>query len=124
MCAIHDEKTNSYSFKPKGQSYTLAPLLPCQILSINKADGVENTSEKALCFRETRVERSINKGKSVFALFVLEKGEKETTLHPLAQPLIHEFGDVFATGLSLGLPPIREIEHHIDLLPEASLLTN
>jgi len=57
--------------------------------------GVENTSEKALFLSETQVERSINKGKTVFALFVLEKGEEETPLYPLAQPLIHEFEDVF-----------------------------
>jgi len=31
------------------------------------------------------------------ALFVLEKGEGEIQLHPLAQPLIQEFKDVFPT---------------------------
>jgi len=45
-----------------------------------------NTSEKALFLTKTWVERSINKGKTILALFVLEKGEGEIPLHPLAQP--------------------------------------
>jgi len=51
----------------------------------------ESLSPRALFLSETRVERSINKGKTVFALFVLEKGEGETPLRPLAQPLVQEF---------------------------------
>ena len=66
-----------------------------------------NTSEKALFFSETQVERSINKEKILFALFVLEKEEEETSLYPLAQPLIHEFGDVFIADLPLGLPRLE-----------------
>jgi len=54
-------------------------------------------------------------------LLVLEKGGKETPLHPLAQPLIHEFGDHFPNDLPLGLPLIKGIEHKIDVLPRASL---
>jgi len=70
---------------------------------------------------ETQVERSINKGKNIFALFVLEKGEGETPLHTLAKPLIQDFYDVFPDDLPSGLPPVRGIEHHIDLLPGAAL---
>ena len=80
-----------------------------------------NTSEKTLFLSETWLERSINKGKTVFALFVLEKGEEEAPLHPLAQPLIQEFEDVFPADLPPRLSPIRGIEHQIDLLPRGSL---
>jgi len=72
---------------------------------------VGNTSEKALFLSETRVERSINKGKTVLALFALEKGKEEIPLHPLAQPFIYDFNDVFPTDLPSGLPLIRVIEH-------------
>jgi len=119
--AIHYGKSNTYSFKLKGKSYTLTPLLPSQVKPIHPLTGVGNTSEKALFFSETRVERSINKGRTILALFMLEKGEGETLLHPLAQPLIQDFCDVFPDDLPPGLPPVRGIEHHIDLLPGAAL---
>ena len=80
-----------------------------------------NTCEKALFFSETWVERSINKGKTILALFLLEKGEAEIHIHSLAQPLTQEFRDVFPTHLPLGLPLVRGIEHQIGLLPGASL---
>jgi len=50
--------------------------------------GWETQVRKPYFFSETWVERSINKGKFAFALFMLEKGEDEKPLHPLAQPLI------------------------------------
>jgi len=81
---IHNEKFNTYSFKLKRRSYTLTPLLLSQVQSIHKPNGEGNTSEKAFFFSETRVERSINKGKTFLALFVLEEGEGEAPLHPLA----------------------------------------
>jgi len=53
---------------------------------------------------------------------VWEKGEEGTPLHPLAQPLIQEFSNVFPDDLSPILPPVRGIEHHIDILPRAAIL--
>jgi len=118
---IHNGKSNTYCFKLNGKAYTLTPLLPSQVKPIRPMPGEENTSEKALFLSETRVERSINEGKVVLALFVLEKGEGETPLHALAQPLIQDFSDVFPDDLPPGLPSVRGIEHHIDLLPGAAL---
>ena len=69
---------------------------------------------------ETCMERSINKG-TIYALLVSEKGEGETPLHPLAQPLVHEFVDVLPSDPPLGLTLIRGVEHDINLLPGASI---
>jgi len=108
---IRNGRTNTYSFKLKGRSYTLTTLVLSQVQPIRRLDGMGNTSDKALFFSETRVERSINIGKIVSVLFVLEKGEEETPLNPLVQPLIQEFEDVFPADLPPGLPLIRRIEH-------------
>jgi hypothetical protein len=35
--------------------------------------------------------------------------------------VLQEFGDVFPEEVSAGLPPLRGIEHQIDLIPGASL---
>jgi len=70
---------------------------------------------------ETQVERFISEGELVCALLVMKKGEGETPFHPLAQPLVHKFEDVFPNDLCPSLPLIRGIEHQIDLLPRVSL---
>jgi len=81
-----------------------------------------NISEEAFFLSETGVESSISNDKTIYALFVLKKGEEETHLHPLRQPLIQEFEDIFLIDLPPSLPLLRGIEHQIDLLPGVSPL--
>jgi len=50
-----------------------------------------------------------------------KKKEGETPLHLFAQPLVHEFEEVFPNDLPLALHPIRGIEHRINLLPRVAL---
>ena len=45
----------------------------------------------------------------------------EETLPPAVTNILQEFADVFPQDVPLGLPPIRGIEHQIDLIPGASL---
>jgi len=70
-----------------------------------------------------RVERAISKSKPLFALLIVESNNSEEVepLHLLTQSLLEEFEDVFSNDLSPGLPPIRGIEHQVDLLPGAPL---
>ena len=43
------------------------------------------------------------------------------SLPPLIKTLLSEFEDIFSNEGPKGLPPIRGIEHQIDLIPGASL---
>jgi hypothetical protein len=52
-------------------------------------------------------------------LFSLE--DITTSLPHAITNLLQEFKDVFPTEIFTGLPPLRGIEHQIDLIPGASL---
>ena len=43
--------------------------------------------------------------------------------HPIARTLIEKFGHLFPEEIPMGLPPKRDIQHHIDLAP-GSILPN
>ena len=61
-------------------------------------------------------------------VLVCKDGEPKTnTTHELPlvfQSLLQEFQDVFPDELPPSLPPLRGIEHRIDLIPGAPLPTN
>lgn len=66
--------------------------------------------------------------KGVRILYILlnktgEKNEVASVMPHRVQPLLEEFKDVLSMDLPDGLPPIRDIQHQIDLMPGASLST-
>ncbi|KAL3726789.1 hypothetical protein ACJRO7_031655 [Eucalyptus globulus] len=118
--AMHDGRKNTYSLHKEQKCITLLPLSPYSIH--NNQPGEGNTCKENLFLSETRVERAISKQKNVFALLVVEKkSEIERPIHPKMHCLLKEFAYVFPEDLPLGLPPIRGIEHQIDLIPGSPL---
>ena len=54
-------------------------------------------------------------------MFVKEVSKEESPMHPSIVKLLAEFQGVFPKELPIGLPPIRGIEHQIDLVLGAPL---
>ena len=119
---LHDGFKNAYSLVIDKEKIVLNPLPPNQIHKSKPGVGSEEKRD-LLMLSETRVERALSKGKQVLASLTLEsnKSEEVTPLHPKIIPLISQSKDVFPQDLRPGLPPIRGIEHQIDLIPGAPL---
>ncbi|XP_074288819.1 uncharacterized protein LOC141613974 [Silene latifolia] len=118
----HQVKENVYSFKHNGKKVTLTPLPPNQRgyrspKMPEEVNGVLFLS-KAAMIKELRQEQLV--------LFLISRGiniEKSIIVPAEVEPLIQKYKEVFPAKLPSGLPPLRGIEHHTDLLP-GSMLPN
>ena len=57
----------------------------------------------------------------IFTIAACEVREIESTHPPEVAPILQEFADIFPEELPEGLPPMRDIQHAIDLIPGSSL---
>ncbi|CAA7027706.1 unnamed protein product [Microthlaspi erraticum] len=124
---LHIGKSNTYSFVFGDRTVTLVP-------SPEKFDISPSTDRKKTALPPSRTPTS---------LLILPKADFEAELHdnpplwalitsPICTPsvtpvppefiaMLDSFADVFPTDLPQGLPPLRDIQHHIDLMPNATL---
>ena len=79
----------------------------CLLATKSDIDGLDFT--KSVCYAFVCKE----------ALFSFE--DLPSSLPPAVSNILQEFADVFPQDVPPGLPPIRGIEHQIDLIPGASL---
>ena len=117
----HKGRSKENKLKHNGKKIVLKPMPSSAIRSMNtKKQKVPNLTMFA---SEKEVEQVLDSGEVVYVL--VAKGDerpdpRELLESPLAE-LISEYGDVFPMDLLPGLPPIRGIEHQIDLIPGAPL---
>ncbi|XP_074319582.1 uncharacterized protein LOC141656539 [Silene latifolia] len=114
--SIHQGRSNTYSFKKGSRKITLTPLPPNQknYGSPSVTDGFNGV----LFLSEAQMVKKIQQEQPV--LILLSKEIHEGVEHQLpakAGPLLEQYQDVFPPELSSGLPPLRGIEHQIDLVP-------
>ncbi|XP_074298391.1 uncharacterized protein LOC141629263 [Silene latifolia] len=121
---LHRGRCNEYELRDKGKRIVLKPLSPQ-----NSRVATINTVPKAgmsLLNGERDVERAIDDGERVFVLVAKENSSSNVVLHENGRiyELLVEFSDVFPDDLPIDLPPIRGIEHQIDLILGSSLPNN
>ena len=123
---VHHGRTNEYELRDKGKRIVLKPMSAQAIRSMSAKP--KKKPNVTLLVNEREVERVIEQGEIVYVLMAKEitkTGDKGVgPIGGLCKPisgLLQEFADVFPEDLPPGLPPIRGIEHQIDLIPGAPL---
>lgn len=120
--AIHKGRDNTYSFITNGRTVTLLPSKSqCET---DVSDSVETPPPpKSLNFLpKAAFEDELTRSAMVLALVTVPFLSSSSTTVPEAfSDLLHQFQDVFPTDLPQGLPPLIDIQHHIDLVLNAVL---
>lgn len=129
---LHNGKTNTHSFYFENRKITL---LPSKDLA-GAAPSPPPLSKSAMFLPRSRFESEMHDVGVCYAL-VSRSGKlpvsptsapaPSTNPNPSSpmsaeiRPLLQEFSDVFSDELPQGLPPLRNIQHQIDLVPRAIL---
>ncbi|KAL1218314.1 RNA-directed DNA polymerase-like protein [Cardamine amara subsp. amara] len=124
---MHDVFANTHSFAYEGKRITL---IPSQVASepINTSKPIEppnqlvDSSKPALLMTKSQILEEFQSTDVAFFLLLKPQilsliSDAPTDFHTI----LTEFQDVFPTELPEGLPPLRGIQHHIDLASNAVL---
>ena len=82
---------------------------------------IEKSKKENLFANKGEVKQVLTNHKIVFVLVAKQVSGEEVSLPPQMKEILEEFTDVFSKELPKGLPPIRGIEHQIDLIPGFAL---
>ena len=144
---VHDGKANTFTFVHKKHKISLLPLSPKEIcqdeltLKLKREKEIKEKSGKSimhanelhihdptprvesLFIREHVVRKALLSRKPIYFLYCndLCLSASHDVIPSSLDCLLKDFADVFPKELPHGLPPLRGIEHHIDLIPSASL---
>ncbi|GJV20458.1 hypothetical protein Tco_1369478 [Tanacetum coccineum] len=102
----HNGRANTYSFLFDGVKITLMPNKPKEL--VNKPTSTLLTL--------SQFQDELEMGGDVFMLIGKEVA-KDSKIPEAMIPLLEEFYNVFPDELPDGFPPLRDIQHHIDLEP-------
>ena len=122
MNAQHAGKENIYRLEKGGVRYTLLPL---KVENRSKARQKEGRSFLTITQSEKELVDDLKESRVVHALIVktvmsVDEGSSGEIPEEV-KCVLDEFGEVIPDDLPEGLPPLRDIQHQIDLVPGASL---
>jgi len=119
---MHNGYLNTYSFTKDGKNLTNAPLSPSQ-LPQTKPTKNQSKTDLLLACSEPILKATQHEFKAFkeWILTVEDEPESPPLTHPLAISLLKKYSYLFPEEIPSGLPPKREIQHHIDLIPGAIL---
>uniref|UniRef100_A0A2N9G5D8 Protein kinase domain-containing protein n=1 Tax=Fagus sylvatica TaxID=28930 RepID=A0A2N9G5D8_FAGSY len=103
----YDGFKNTYSFENDGVKVLLVPL---KMVHVPKPSFGEETN----LLTRSGVEKALMENGEGFAIVVREEKEP-TEIPPSLIPFLKEFSDVVPEEISHGLPPMRDMQHCIDL---------
>ncbi|XP_010541784.1 PREDICTED: uncharacterized protein LOC104815166 [Tarenaya hassleriana] len=120
----HDGRANQYSFVYDKRKIVLAQLSPSQVHEMQLKLAKEPEPKKGNFYlKASQVVRAVRQEHPVLLLVFKDQLSlrTETPLSPVISRLLERYSDVFPDEIPAGLPPIRGIEHQIDLVPGAPL---
>jgi hypothetical protein len=90
------------------------------LLPKKEITGSTPTGENNNLLTMAKFEAEVRESRVVYVL--IEEMEAENCIIPSSvEPLLQEFGDIFPAELLETLPPLRDIQHQINLVPGANL---
>ena len=110
----HNGYTNTYTLKHNGKKKELIPLPPHRAVPPKPVKAPIHLMTRKEC------EKEIESREELY-LLIMKEIQNQPSIPPELQSLLEQFKDVFPSDLPPGLPPVRGIEHQIDLVPGASL---
>ena len=111
---IYDGFKSNYTFHKDGHKIVLAPLKPAF------APASKPVEQNSL-LSKSELEKEIRVGSDVMALVAIEETESEKEIPKEVELILVEFVDVVPEEIPHGLPPMRDIQHQIDLVPSSVL---
>ena len=125
----HDDWRNTYSFQMCDAKIALAPMKDSREPAIkrvtdkpkpNLEEGKSETKVRSSLLSMSSFLKEVEETQELYAL-VSTIGINDNSTPVVVEPLLQEFKELFPKELPPGLSPMRDIQHHIDLIPRASL---
>ncbi|XP_042009226.1 uncharacterized protein LOC121757810 [Salvia splendens] len=109
----HDGFKNTYTFKKDGATITLwaCPDKKCDPVVDKKANENSNMLKRSAFVAAT------SETPTCYVLVVVESNSVELKIPEAVQSLFNLYEDVLPAAIPPGLPPMRDIQHCIDLIP-------